>query len=200
MRTCGQLWREKARGTTSDEDEGEDEGSLESVGSGEGRSGDQPFGLAGKSQEMSTRPHSCGMGVRVAWCAPALLGKGQELPTTKGALRKVKLEVVARVAACAAVNGTWRACFKVDCALPVPAVMWPWLGKELRFQGDLEIQGYRESRRRQPSLSWSSSGEVSAFRHAKWGGARGDGLGGVGSIWTADKCGAVGVGGEVGRE
>ena len=91
---------------TSDEDEGEEEGSPESVESGEGRGGDRPFGLAGKSQEMPTRPHSCGMGVRVTWCAPALLGKGQELPKTKGVLRKVRLEVVARVAACAAVNGT----------------------------------------------------------------------------------------------
>ena len=51
----------------------------------------------------------------------------------------------------------------MDCALPVPAVVQPWLGKELRFHGDLEIQGYRESRRRQPSLAWASSGRYRRF-------------------------------------
>ena len=162
LRACGQLWRDKARREISDEEGEGDSGSPESVDRGVDVEGDGPFGLAGKSQTMSVRLHSCGMGVRVAWNVPSFLGRGQELPKTQGVLRKVELEVVARVAACAAVNGTWQACFPLDCALAVPTVMQPWLGRELRFQGNLEIQGYRESRRRQPSLTWSKSGK---YRH-----------------------------------
>ena len=163
LRTCGRLWREKIRGVGSDD---EDEGGVGSGASGEAgeeTEGGSPFGLAGRNQAMPVEPHSCGMGVRSAWAAPPFLSRGQRLPMGKGIWKQVQLEVVARVAACASVNGTWQACFPVDCALAVPAAVQPWIGKELRFQGSLEIQGYRESRRRQPSLTWLSSGRYRRF-------------------------------------
>ena len=157
MRTCGLLWKDKAQGATSDEEDDEEEGSPESRGLGS-RDEDRVFGLAGRHVLMPTKQHSCGMGARVPWNVPPLLGRGQILPTTAGVLRKVEIGVVLRVAVCSQVSGSWQACFSLDYKLAVLAVMQPWFGTTLRFHGEATVQGFRENQRQSPVVSWAGSG------------------------------------------
>ena len=175
---CGLLWREKARRESSDEGDDEKEGSPESDGRGSAGDKDWVFGLAGRYVLMPTKQHSCGMGVRVPWNVPPLLGRGQVLPTTTGMLRKVEIEVVLRVAACSWVSGSWQTCFSLDHELAIPAVMQPWLGTALRFHGEVTVQGFRESRQKSLSVSWAGSG-----RYRRFGLPEGVGL--KGTSWWA---------------
>ena len=163
LRACGRLWRDKARGAASDERDGGKAGSSESEDSGGVDDEGRVFGLAGRYVLMPTKPHSCGMGVRVPWNVPPLLGRGQVLPATAGVLRGVELEVVLRVAACSQVSGSWEACFSLDHELAIPAVMQPWFGTALHFHGEVTVRGFRESRKKSPSVDWAGSGRYRRF-------------------------------------
>ena len=65
----------------------------------------------------------------------------------------MKFEIVLRVAVNASVSGTWQANFPLDCEVPLPLVIRPWMGDGLRLQGEATVEGTRESRRRAPEVT-----------------------------------------------
>ena len=93
-------------------------------------------------------------------------------------MRDIELELVVRIAVCSTTSGRWQATFPLSCDLDLLSVVRPWMGGALRLEGKVTVQGARETRRRTPSVSWSSSG-----KHDRFGLPKAVGL--VGTRWSA---------------
>ena len=124
---------------------------------------DPSLGLDNRIRVLPTEAHSCGMGLRLPWSAPLFLRRGELLPRKGATLQDVRLEIVVRVAVSASVSGTWQATFPLDCEVPLPPGVQPWMGRSLLLQGEVTVEGTRESRRRVPEVAWAGSGRYKRF-------------------------------------